>query len=80
MSKEDVQVVRNVFSVILTKRLINYLYLAILLENFAHLCISLFNITPLTSVINMFGTWFNGVDKSTKDSIRIGVCAFIWEN
>ena len=37
-----------------------------------------FSITPPTSATNLFGNWLNGVDKTTKDSIRVGVCAFLW--
>ena len=37
-----------------------------------------FNITPPTSIANMFGTWLNGVEKHTKARIRIGVAAFLW--
>ena len=37
-----------------------------------------FNITPPTSVANMFGPWLNGVAKETKACIRIGVAAFLW--
>ena len=37
-----------------------------------------FNITPPTSVNNMFGHWLQGVDKNSKARIRFGVCAFLW--
>ena len=37
-----------------------------------------FNISPPTSVANLFGHWLNGVDKKTKTRIRIGTCAFVW--
>ena len=37
-----------------------------------------FNIPPPTSLSNMFGSWFGGIDKKTKNGLRIGVCAFIW--
>ena len=37
-----------------------------------------FNISPPSSIANMFGSWLNGVEKKTKSSIRIGMCAFIW--
>ena len=37
-----------------------------------------FNISPPTSVANMFGHWLDGIDKDTKARIRIGVCAFLW--
>ena len=37
-----------------------------------------FNITPPTSVSNLFGTWLNGVDKEIKARIRISVSAFLW--
>ena len=37
-----------------------------------------FNITPPTSVSDLFGTWLNGVDKEIKARIRIGVSAFLW--
>ena len=37
-----------------------------------------FNITPPTSVTNLFGNWLYGVGKDTKASIRIGMCAFLW--
>jgi hypothetical protein len=26
----------------------------------------------------MFGKWLNGIDKSSKARIRIGVCAIVW--
>ena len=35
-----------------------------------------FNIYPPTSITNVLGNWLNGIDKNTKASIRIGVCAF----
>ena len=37
-----------------------------------------FNITPPTSITNLFGNWLNGVDKKTKANIHVGVCAFLW--
>ena len=37
-----------------------------------------FNISPPTSVANLFGHWLDGVDKLTKARIRIGTCAFLW--
>ena len=37
-----------------------------------------YNIPPPTSIANMFGYWLMGVDKKSKDRIRIGICAFIW--
>ena len=37
-----------------------------------------YNISPPSSIANMFGTWLTGVEKQTKARIRIGVCAFIW--
>ena len=36
-----------------------------------------FNISPPTSITNLFGNWLSGVDKKTKARIRIGVSAFI---
>ena len=37
-----------------------------------------YNIPPPTNVTNMFGNWLNGMDKKTKDRIRIGVSAICW--
>jgi hypothetical protein len=37
-----------------------------------------FNITPPTSIDHLFGTWLNGIIKSEKANIRVGVCALIW--
>ena len=37
-----------------------------------------FNISPPTSMANMFGSWLLGVDKKSKTCIRIGICSFIW--
>jgi hypothetical protein len=37
-----------------------------------------FNIPPPTNVNNMFGRWLNGVDKTNKNGIRIGVSALCW--
>jgi hypothetical protein len=33
---------------------------------------------PPTNIKNMFGNWLNGIDKSAKARIRIGVCALVW--
>ena len=37
-----------------------------------------FNVSPPTSIANLFGTWLNGIDKITKARIRIGVAAILW--
>ena len=37
-----------------------------------------FNVCPPTSIANLFGTWLNGIDKTTKARIRIGVAAILW--
>ena len=37
-----------------------------------------FNISPPTSIANMFGNWLAGIDKETKARIRIVVYAFVW--
>ena len=37
-----------------------------------------FNISPPTSIDNLFTNWLTGVDKKTKARIRIGACAFVW--
>ena len=37
-----------------------------------------FNIHPPASVANLFGDWLNGVDKRSKELIRIGVAAMLW--
>ena len=37
-----------------------------------------YNIPPPTNVTNMFGNWLRGIDKKTKDRIRIGVSAICW--
>jgi hypothetical protein len=36
------------------------------------------NITPPSSINHLFGTWLNGISKSEKVNIRVGVCALIW--
>jgi hypothetical protein len=36
-----------------------------------------FNITPPVSIAHMFGTWLNGIVKSKKTNIRMGVCAIL---
>jgi hypothetical protein len=33
---------------------------------------------PPTNIKNMFGNWLNGIVKSAKARIRIGVCALVW--
>ena len=38
-----------------------------------------FNITPPSSIANMFGHWQDRVDKKNKACIRIGVCVFLWD-
>ena len=43
-----------------------------LIVNFAY------DLPPLTNITNMFGNWLNGVDKSSKARIRIGVSALCW--
>jgi hypothetical protein len=37
-----------------------------------------FNILPSTNIKNLFGKWLNGIDKSTKARISVGVCALLW--
>jgi hypothetical protein len=37
----------------------------------------IFNITPPVSIVHMFGTWLNGIVKSEKRNIRVGVCAIL---
>jgi hypothetical protein len=37
-----------------------------------------FNISPPDNVTDMFGNWLNGVDKVTKNKIRIGTSAVCW--
>jgi hypothetical protein len=37
-----------------------------------------FNITPPTSINHLFGNWLNGIIKSEKVNIRVGICALIW--
>jgi hypothetical protein len=37
-----------------------------------------YNIPPPTNISNMFGNWLNGVDKTDKARIRIGVSALCW--
>jgi hypothetical protein len=36
-----------------------------------------FNITPPLGISHMFGNWLDGVVKSEKINIRVGVCAII---
>jgi hypothetical protein len=36
------------------------------------------NITPPSIINHLFGTWLNGISKSEKVNIRVGVCALIW--
>ena len=37
-----------------------------------------FNIKPPSSIPNLFGSWLNGVDKKSKELIRIGTAAVLW--
>ena len=37
-----------------------------------------YDLPPPTNITNMFGNWLNGVDKSSKARIRIGVSALCW--
>jgi hypothetical protein len=37
-----------------------------------------YNIPPPSNITNMFGNWLNGVDKTNKGRIRIGVSALCW--
>jgi hypothetical protein len=37
-----------------------------------------FNITPPTSISHLFGNWLNGIIKTEKINIRVGVCAILW--
>jgi hypothetical protein len=34
---------------------------------------STFNIPPPSNITNMFGNWFNGVDRASKDQFRTGI-------
>jgi hypothetical protein len=36
-----------------------------------------FNITLSLSIVHMFGNWLNGVVKSEKTNIRVGLCTII---
>jgi hypothetical protein len=36
-----------------------------------------FNITPPINIAHMFGAWLNGIVKSEKRNIRVGVCAIL---
>jgi hypothetical protein len=36
-----------------------------------------FNITPPSSIAHLFKNWINGVIKSEKANIRVGVCAIL---
>ena len=38
----------------------------------------IFNISPPTNIVNMFGNWLNGIDKKIKAQILVGVCALLW--
>jgi hypothetical protein len=37
-----------------------------------------FNIPPPTNITNLFGNWFNGMEKKDKGHIRVGVSTSIW--
>ena len=37
-----------------------------------------YDLPPPTNITNMFGNWLNGVDKSSKARIRIGVSTLCW--
>jgi hypothetical protein len=37
-----------------------------------------FNIPPPSNITNLFGNLLNGIDKKTKERIRVGVCALVW--
>jgi hypothetical protein len=37
-----------------------------------------FSIPPPSNITNLFGNWLNGIDKKTKERIRVGVCALVW--
>ena len=37
-----------------------------------------FNIKPPSSIRNMFGQWLHGIDKRSKELIRIGTAAMLW--
>jgi hypothetical protein len=37
-----------------------------------------YNITPPTSVSNLFGNWLNGIDRKIKARICVEVCALVW--
>ena len=37
-----------------------------------------YNLTPPTSIPNLFGNWLVGINKILKGHIRVGVCALLW--
>ena len=37
-----------------------------------------FNISPLSSVSMLFGTWLNGIEFELARDIRVGLCALLW--
>ena len=68
---------KSVF-VILLKPLIIYFLHARLQKKIWRIVYFAFNTPPPTNVTNMFGNWLNGVPKSDKDRIHIGVSALCW--
>ena len=58
---------------------VNHLYIACPFAKIVwRIVFCAFNILPPTNVTNMFGNWLNGVPKTDKDRIRIGVSALCW--
>jgi hypothetical protein len=44
----------------------------------AHMALCALHLPPLANINNMFENWLNGIDKTTKARIRVGVCALMW--
>ena len=62
-----------------TEEYVEHLFISCqLAKNIWRLIHFTFNITPPTSISNLFGNWLNGTDKDTKARIRIGVSACLW--
>jgi hypothetical protein len=47
-------------------------------KNIWHIVYMTYNITPPTSITNLFGNLLNGVAKKDKGHIRVGVCSLLW--
>jgi hypothetical protein len=72
-------VARNMCYVILRILLTMFFSCVLLLDLYEELFFFTFDIYPLVNVTNMFGSnWLNGVYKSTKAKICVGVCALVW--